>query len=512
MDRYAELDRLIENENFFNGKKERRLDSLKSEILERQVKGKEWECYQLYKKVADEYATYVFDSAMFYFRGAIDLAYRMNHQKAIAQCQSSFGHLLVSVGYYKEAIDTLNKVSVDQLPEGERQDYFSYKVRAYYDLADYINDDFYSPVYREIAEGYVDSVLEYRMPNSVQPLITKALRFLAKWQPDSAAYYYTMAGRMPLSMHEQAVVHSCLGYICIRQGKDALGKEHLIKSTMADIKTATKEAISLMVLADFLMEHGEIERAYEYIQKAKEDAAFFGSKQRMLQVAEIFPVIEVARLLQEEKKRQKAVRYIWIVSALVIVVLIFLLFVYRQLFNLRKIWMVIQQNNKELKVLNVRLKEANKIKERYIGHFFNMGSLFVGKLEDVSKSLNTLLVSNDPHKLKAILKTINPKKERDELFHNFDEVFLKLFPSFIQEVNELVEAKNNYVLRSGQLLNTELRILALIRLGVEDNETMSQVLGVSINTIYTYKTKARNKSALSAELFFERLKAIKSDR
>lgn len=507
---YAELDDSILKEWFYNQQKELKLDSLKTEISNTRSKGKEWDRYQLYEALANEYSTYVFDSAMLYYRQTITLAYKMNHAQAIAQCQSSFGHLLVSVGYYKEAIDTLNKVNVTHLKGDEIQDYFSYKVRAYYDLADYVNDDFYAPDYRSQGNVYVDSVVKYQQINTAQPLLTKAIRFLVKWQPDSATHYYNKAYSMDLTLHEQAVVHSCLGFIDIMQDKNTSGKKHLIQSAIADIKTSTKEAVSLMVLARFLYEQGETERAYKYIIKAQNDAEYFGSKQRKLQVSEIFPAIEGAKLLLEQRKKEKAVRYIWIVSGLVLVIAIFLLVVYRQLFNLQKIWVLIKQNNKELKVLNKQLNEANTIKEKYIGHFFNAGSMYINKLDVISKSLNKLLISNNAQKLKDVLRSINPKKERDQLFHNFDEVFLKLFPNFIHKVDALLEADQKYVLKQGQLLNTELRILALIRLGVEDNETMAQVLDVSINTIYTYKTKAKNKSNLTTDEFFNKLKEIES--
>ncbi|TLX72636.1 hypothetical protein E9993_17520 [Labilibacter sediminis] len=509
---FAELDELIVTEHVHNLQKEQKLDSLKNVVAQYQTKGKEWEQYQLYQQIASEYSTFVFDSAMHYYRGAIAMAYEMDHKEAIAYSQSKFGHLLVSVGFYKEAIDTLHKVNVDDLSGELVQNHFSYLVRAYYDLADYIKDDYYAPAYRLQADAYVDSVLKYRVEGTVQPVITEALRYLVEWSPDSAAFLYGYAEKeLSLTLHEQAVVHSCLGFIDITNGDNVRGKEHLIKSAIADIKTSTKEAMSLMVLARFLFEQGDVQRAYNYILKAQRDANYFGSRQRKLQVAEIFPVIEGAKLLLEERKKEEAIKYIWIISGLVLLVLFFLVVVYRQLFNLRKIWVAIKKNNKELVVLNGKLKEANKIKEKYIGHFFNTSSMFIHKLDSISKSVNNLLVSNNPNKLKTVLKEINPKKERDQLFHNFDEVFLSIFPTFISEVEALNQPEEKYVLKSGQLLNTELRILALIRLGIEDNETMAQVLGVSINTIYTYKTKAKNRSLLSTEEFFNRLNNIKSN-
>ncbi|WP_075591372.1 DUF6377 domain-containing protein [Labilibacter marinus] len=506
-----QLDEEIKREWLYNQNKENSLDSLKHEVLLNATKGKEWEQFRLYERIANEYSTYVFDSAMLYFRKALDLAYKLNHSKAIAQCQSDYGHLLVSVGYYKEAIDTLNLVSIQHLSSDKMARHYGYLVRAYYDLADYINDDFYAPEYRSIASNYVDSVLLYAEPNTIQPVITKALRFLVHWQPDSAMLYYTSAlTDMKPDIRERAVIHSCLGFIQIEMNNTSQGESHLINSAVADLKSSTKEALSLMVLANFLYEQGDVERAYKYILKAKDDAEFFGSKQRKLQVSEIFPAIEGAKLLLEERKKEKAIRSTWLISGLTLIVLVFLLIVYKQLFNLRKIWLMIKQNNKELEALNTQLNEANKIKEKYIGHFFNTGSMFINKIEDISKSMNKLLISNNPQKLKAVLKSINPKKEREQLFHNFDEIFLKIFPTFIDSVEQLINSEEKYVLKPGQLLNTELRILALIRLGVDDNETMAQVLGVSINTIYTYKTKAKNKSPLPTEEFFNKLADIKS--
>jgi hypothetical protein len=508
---FEELDKTIKNEWYHVQQKELILDSLKKEVHLHHSKSQEWDRYVLYRQIASAYTVYVFDSAMTYYRKAIDLAYHIKHPQAIAETQSAFGHLLVSVGYYREAIDSLNKVEVSVLNETQLQEYFSNKVRAYYDLADYINDDFYSPHYRNIAHAYVDSVLKYEVQGTIRPVMTKALRYLVRWNPDSSARAYTYAlNHLQPTLHQQAMIHSCLGYIDLEQGNVQSGEAHLIESAIADIKTVTKEATSLMTLARYLFQQGDVQRAYKYILLAKEDAAFFGSKQRLLQVSDIFPAIEGAKLLQEEQKKDKAIRYVWIVSLLTMVIILFLIIVYRQLFNLRKIWLVINKNNKELTHLNEQLQEANKIKEKYIGHFFNTSSMYIQKLETLSDALNKLLASNNPQQLKTVLKDIKPKKERDQLFHNFDEVFLSLFPEFIKCVEAFLNDENKYTLKPGQLLNTELRILALIRLGISDNETMAQVLGVSINTIYTYKTKAKNKSKWSTEVFFTKLNEIKS--
>ncbi len=505
------LDEVLKNDGYYTQQKESQIDSLKQSLPYFMAKGKEWERYQLLQNIATEYATYKFDSAFLYSQKAIQLAYKIHNTNAIAFTKSEFGHLLVSVGLHKEAIDTLSSVQVNQLTPTQLQNHYSYLVRAYYDLADFINDQFYAPQYRNIAASYVDSVLKYQDAESLKPTLTKALRFLARWQPDSAYTYYNAAlHNKHVSLHQKAMAYACLGYIDIRENRTESGKDHLIRSVIADKKTATKEAISLIVLANYFYEHNQVERAYKYILLAKKDAQFFGSKQRLLQVSEVFPKIEGAQLLASEKSKEKTIRILWVITAITIAVILLLLIVFKQLFNLQKIWKTIDHQNKELTQLNNELKEANVIKEKYIAHFFNTSSIFINKLDALSKSLNTILVNNNTKNLKAILRTITPKKERDQLFHNFDEIFLSIFPSFIEDVNQVLQPELQYQLKPDQLLNTELRILALMRLGMEDNETMSQVLGVSINTIYTYKTKAQNRSILPTDQFFIHLQQIKS--
>ncbi len=506
-----QLDEILKNEHIYTQQKDAKIDSLKQFLPGFNAKGKEWERYQLLQNIANEYATYKFDSAFHYSQMAIDLAYHIHNNNAIAYTKSEFGHLLVSVGLHKEAIDTLQSVDVAQLNPNQQLNYYSYMVRAYYDLADFINDDFYAPRYRKNAEAYVDSVLQFNNKQNLKRILTKALRFLAQYKLDSASYYYNQAlNHQNVSLHQQAMAHACLGYIAIQQNKAREGKEHLIHSVIADKKTATNEALSLIVLANYFYEHNDIDRAYKYVIPAKKDAVFFGSKQRLLQVSEVFPKIEGAQLLATEKVKEKTVRSLWIIIGFTILVIVLLIIVFRQLSKLRKIWKTIDTQNRELTQLNGELKEASIIKEKYIAHFFNTSSMFVNKLESVSQSLNSVLVSNNTQKLKSVLRTITPKKERDALFRNFDEVFLSIFPSFIEEVNLVLQSDQTYHLKPDQLLNTELRILALIRLGMNDNETMSQVLGVSINTIYTYKTKAQNRSALPTDSFFEHLQQIKS--
>jgi len=112
--------------------------------------------------------------------------------------------------------------------------------------------------------------------------------------------------------------------------------------------------------------------------------------------------------------------------------------------------------------------------------------------------------------LRFTVDSINIKREREDLYHNFDVVFLKIFPSFVADFNSLFKDEDAIVLKEGQLLNTELRIFALIRMGIHDHEKIARILDYSVTTIYTYKTRLRNKSIVPNEEFEKRIMAIRA--
>jgi hypothetical protein len=96
------------------------------------------------------------------------------------------------------------------------------------------------------------------------------------------------------------------------------------------------------------------------------------------------------------------------------------------------------------------------------------------------------------------------------LLKSFDKAFLKLFPHFVEEFNALFSEEDQVKLPDKQLLTTDLRIYALIRLGIRENEKIAEILEYSIKSIYAYKTKIRNRSKLPKEEFDKKIMSIKS--
>ena len=102
-----------------------------------------------------------------------------------------------------------------------------------------------------------------------------------------------------------------------------------------------------------------------------------------------------------------------------------------------------------------------------------------------------------------------PDEELEELYANFDTAFLHLFPNFVGKFNDLLQENEQILPKKGELLNTELRIFALIRLGIEDSSQIAEFLRYSVNTIYNYRAKVRNKARGSREDFDDLVRKIR---
>ena len=176
--------------------------------------------------------------------------------------------------------------------------------------------------------------------------------------------------------------------------------------------------------------------------------------------------------------------------------------------QLREVNEIKEKYNEQLQVINYKLLESNKIKEEYIGYYFNMDTAFLDRIEKLKASIEKKLPERKWEEIKFILKSVDPKKEKEELLKNFDKVFLRLFPKFVSQVNTLFKDEEKIILKEDQLLNNDLRIFALIRLGITENEKIAEILDYSINTIYSKKTKIRNKTIVSNDEFEKKIMEI----
>lgn len=474
--------------------------------------------FELGIRIYDEYKAFKYDSAFVYCQKITRLAGQMNspQKKEVAKLKLAF--VLLSSGLFKETFETLERINPHWLTDSDKHNFYFLKARAFSDLGDFNQDNTYRPVYYAKALACADSALQFCRSGSYESLSVQEFRALKKGALPSAIALYGQIRRLPhLTLHQLAVSASTAAYVYELAGQEDRAFELLLIAAIADVKTATKETVAIFQLSDRCYQRGDLKDAYTFIREARDNANFYKARQRQIEISHVSSVIEGQKINIIENQRKSLKTYAILMTLLTAVVIGFAFIGFRQLRQLRKAGRLIfntnrelQERNGELRQLNSGLEEANKIKEEYIGYYFHTNSQYIDKIETLKKKLDGLLVTKQYTGVQKTVEGINIKVERNELLKGFDTVFLRLFPNFIAQFNDLFREQDRSLLPEGYLLTTELRIFALIRLGIDDSEQISRMLGYSINTIYTYKTRVKNRSLVPNEEFEARIQAIQA--
>ncbi|AXY75992.1 tetratricopeptide repeat protein [Paraflavitalea soli] len=467
--------------------------------------------FTVYQQLYEEYKIFNYDSAYNYARKlqqtATDLADPLRSD--LARIKLSF--ILLSSGMFKEAYDSLQNIRLAGFPDSLKADYYSLMARYYYDLGDYDNDQYHTPGYNRKATEYTDSALQLFPPQSFAYNYYNGLKNIRNGKREEASHYFQiLMNDTGLSHHELALTASTLSDNYIQSGKIDTAIHLLILAAIADIKSSTKETAAIFNLSAILFKQGDLKSASTYIEKALNDAFSYGARQRKIQVSAILPLIEAEKVSRVENEKRTVITYAAIVTLLLMALVALIIVIFRQLRKLKIAQQIITEANSKQQEINNKLSEANKFKDEYIGYFFNGNSEFYAKMEKFKKNLEVKVNDRKLEEIRMLANTINIKKEKEELLGNFDRIFLKLFPHFIEEFNTLFAREDQIQLKENELLNTDLRIFALIRMGIHDSENIARILEYSVNTINTYKTKIKNKSIIPNEEFEQRIMGIKS--
>ncbi len=502
-----QLDVEISLRSDYEAKKIKRLESLKAMAAVQRGREK----FQLLSAIYDEYKTFKYDSAFLYARRMRELAERLGDQRLISDARIKTTFVLISSGLFKEALDTLAKIKTRELDDSAKVQYYDVIARACVDLADFTRDNFYGKQYGQRANDYLDSALQYLDEDDIQFYLLKGLKSLHLRDMKTSRFLFeTVLQKFKLTERQYAVVASTLSFIYFHSDEEERSREMLIRAAIADMRTCTKETIATTKLAEMLFNEGDVESAYRYIKIAAEDAEFYGARQRKVQVATIHPLIEARQLNNVEAKRKSLLIYSSLITALTLSVIGFLVVIYKQNKKLQKARHIISQANASLTDANHQLQDANKIKEEYIWYYFNTTADYITKLDALKRTLELKVTTKKLDDIKFTVDSINIRREREELYHNFDKTFLKLFPDFVSVFNSLFKEEDRIHLKDGQLMNTELRIFALIRMGVHDHEKIAKILDYSVTTIYTYKTRIRSKAIVDSDEFDRRIMGIRA--
>jgi len=507
-DLLRELDKTIDMRQFYMDKKESRIDSLRA-MLKPHLSMEER--YLINNQIYQEFNTYRCDSAMRYVFYNKELADKMGIQKYKDETAINMSMLLSTTGMYRESIDNLRKIDRNHLDNSLLYEYYYISEWTYYEAGEYSNDSLYAPEYRRIERMYTDSVFSVLEKDTERYNYYKGKRLLQDGKLEDALHIFLATYQsMRVDTRLYAIITYDIANIYNRFGSHDLYEKFLILAAISDQVNPLKENLAGQELALYLFRNkpDDLDRAYRYIQCSMEDARFYNNRLRIVQISEKLPIIVNAYQEKSEKEKSKITFALIVISLLSIATIALLIYVYKQMRLVKKNRKEVQQLNLELGEINSKLNEANHTKEEYVSLFIDLCSSYIDKLDKYRETVKRKLIAKQIDDLyKMVNSTRNIEMELDDFFDSFDSAFLKLYPTFIEDFNELLLPDEKIRPKKNELLNRELRIFALIRLGIDDSSRIASFMRYSAQTVYNNRTKVRNK-AKDRENFEKRVMEI----
>lgn len=515
------LDQAIKERPIYMEQKELKLVELKRQ-LHRQIPDEER--FAILGTLLDEYRSFNTDSALHMAEEREQIAIRLGNREYIDNARMNKADVLGMTGMYKEVMDLMRNIHIDRLPVDIHPYYYHIYRTVYGLMADYAVTAYEKKLYTELTDKYRDSLLLVNKDNLLIHTLIQSDQYNVRNEYDKAIRLLTDYLALQKDYeHDVAICAYTLSESYRLKGDKEKEKEYLIISAMADMKTAVREYISLRKLAVLLYQEGDIERAYSYVKICMEDAAACNARLRKLEILEIFPIINDAYQQKTEKQQEQMKWALVSISLLSLFLLLAIFYVYKQMKKVAAARREVIDANKRLKELNdelhlsnAQLKEANHsiaensyLKEEYIGRYMDQCSVYLEKMDNYRRSLGKIAATGN---VEELYKNIKSSKfiegELKEFYTNFDNTFLQLFPTFVEDFNALLADDEQISLKAGERMNTELRIFALIRLGITDSVKIAQFLRYSVTTIYNYRTKVRNKAAGDRDLLEQEVMTI----
>lgn len=469
--------------------------------------------YQVNRNLYEEYRKYKIDSAIYYARRNLEIADSLNKEDLAYTAQIQLANLYSSSGKYRESEMILKSISKSKLSKELLPDYY----QAFIQFFEHYATNSYSEEYMLQVNSYRDSLLGVLDQSSLHYRINLAQKRIS--QEETALAQKDLLNLFS-EVREENADYAMISYMLAVTYKEmqnsVLEKKYYTISATADIKNAIKDHAAIQNLALIYYRAGDIHNAHRFTNSAIEDAIFCNVQFRTLRLSGLYSIINAAYLDEEAKQKRQLQLYLVLISGLSIFLIIAVIYVYKQMKKVSKIKEElhltgekladlnrdISRTNEQLSERNAQLSESNHVKEEYIAQFFDLCSTYINKLENYRKSLNKKATDKQLDELfKMLRSTTMVDNEVEELYKIFDNIFLNLYPDFVNEFNSLLIKEEQVCLKPGELLNTELRIFALIRLGITDSVKIAAFLRYSLSTIYNYRTRARNKAAVSRDEF-----------
>lgn len=500
------LDEVLTDADEYVHIKEQRISTINNMLNSRGVTPLQQ--YHIYGQLYKEYQAYQFDKAKEMLDHQEVLALEMKDVDLLNNTLLEKAMLLTTSGFFLEADKVFESLDTLSFDKDQKVIWYNVRQKFLHDYNEYVRtSDIEVPDAGRIVE-YQDKILAETPESSFLNRHIRMLRMIENGEFEKA-YQENLDFISSLDKGERdyAVQTYWQGFICenLRRYDEMIS--WWVESAICDIRGAIKDNASLCSIAVNLTGKDETERAFRYIRLSLDDALFYNAKLRKVQIASTMPWIEHEYTESRQQQDRDKMLYMVLLSLVAGVLLVTSLVAVRMYARGKKNALEIEKKNNQLveynnfiadaeenlRKTNLDLVEANAAKEEYLGLFLSMCS---GYLDKLKKTLSRDQYENE---LKNFYKT-------------FDTSFLSLYPTFVDEFNTYLKEDHKICLKEGELLNTELRIFALIKLGITQSSHIASLLRYSVNTIYNYRAQVKNAVCEDREDFEEKVRKIGSKR
>lgn len=475
---FKDLDRQLDLRSEYLERRQQKIDSLMLELSAAP------DDVAVIRRLAEAYTGFNNDSALVYLsRGA-------DSSEGIERMHFTWlrSALLPLTGFFQKAKDDFSAIPPDSVPEHLLASYYDSGRQMYSYLSVFFDN------YPESKNLYSDKALEYQ-----EKLLDVLPNESADFKFNLGEYYFLKGSDVKAKVLLQEILDAPgdnrfdaraahhLSSIAKNAGDNDSYAYYLARSAIADIRTATREVASLQELGSEVHSSGDVSRAHRYLSVAVENAVECGAPLRMVESSKALPIIERAHNAHIRSQRRNTY---WIMACMALLSLILAATLLR-----------LRREMKRMAALQHKLKEANYAKEIYISRFLQLCSIYMDKLNQFCKISTRKIAAGQTDELYRMVKSGKFVEEQsNEFYQVFDSAFLHIYPGFIEKVNALLLPHERIELKDGEIMNTDLRILAFMRLGIEESARIAQILNYSLNTIYAYRNRLKSR-AINRETF-----------
>ncbi|MBO4965801.1 MAG: transcriptional regulator [Muribaculaceae bacterium] len=531
----SRLDSLIDQHDIFEKKKLNRISDLRAGGYKAVTPSEQ---YLFSDMMFNEFLTLKADSAAKYVDRCIAIAQDNGNEEWEAKSKINKAEMLTGTGLLHEAEEVMLSINASTLPESLKVAYYGQKIYLYGHLGFYAGGE--GNIYFDKERAYKDSIMQVITPSHPEYLWYKAGNIAGTDRTDPEVVK-ELKKRVDSSKHntrQDAKEAYILAKLFEQSGDLGNAMKYMATSAIADVRIANAEIASLEELAQMVFNggKGDIDRAYSYVNYSMNKALTYPNRARSIGITRIMDQVNKAyqeRMSQQQHRNEIAFIVVCILALILISSLITIILQNRRLRkqserldntnkslndNVRELSEAheklnaanerLRQLNEDLRHKNDQLNEASYVKEEYMGYLFSVCSNYIGKLENLRQSVYAKAVSKKYKEIVEDTQADIMKTELKEFYHSFDTIFLNIYPDFISDFNSLLQEDKRIVPKEGELLNTELRIYALVRLGITDSVKIAEFLHCSPQTVYNNRFRVRNKAIIDKKDFAETVRTL----